>query len=184
MSQLWYSQSAKIWEEAMPLGNGRLGAMVFGNLTNERIQVNEESIWYGGPVNRNNPDLKKYLPQIRELIFNGEIKKAEELMVMAMSGCPNGVHPYQTLGDINIRFEVPGEIKEYRRSLDLEQALCKITYNTDAVNYTREIFISNTVAEDEYKNGEKPNVRKIGFVIEKNVVPDSASGKMLANVFF
>lgn len=142
MSQLWYSQSAKIWEEATPLGNGRLGAMVFGNPTNERIQVNEESIWYGGPVNRNNPDLKKYLPQIRELIFNGEIKKAEELMVMAMSGCPNGVHPYQTLGDINICFEVPGEIKEYRRSLDLEQALCKITYNADGVNYTREIFIS------------------------------------------
>lgn len=142
MSQLWYREPAKIWEEAMPLGNGRLGAMVFGNPTNERIQVNEESIWYGGPVNRNNPDLKKYLPQIRELIFKGEIKKAEELMVMAMSGCPNGVHPYQTLGDINIRFEVPGEIKEYRRTLDLEQALCKITYSAGKVNYTREIFIS------------------------------------------
>ena len=142
MSQLWYKEPAKIWEEAMPLGNGRLGAMVFGNPVNERIQVNEESIWYGGPVNRNNPDLKKYLPQIRELIFNGEIKKAEELMVMAMSGCPNGVHPYQTLGDINIRFEAPGEIKEYRRTLDLEQALCRITYTAGDVNYTREIFVS------------------------------------------
>ncbi len=142
MSQLWYKEPVKIWEEAMPLGNGRLGAMVFGNPTNERIQVNEESIWYGGPVNRNNPDLKKYLPQIRELIFKGEIKKAEELMVMAMSGCPNGVHPYQTLGDINIRFEVQGEIKEYRRTLDLEQALCRITYCAGEVNYTREIFLS------------------------------------------
>ena len=142
MSRLWYKEPAKIWEEAMPLGNGRLGAMVFGNPVNERIQVNEESIWYGGPVNRNNPDLKKYLPQIRELIWGGEIKKAEELMLMAMSGCPNGVHPYQTLGDISIRFDAQGEIKEYRRTLDLEQALCRITYTAGDVNYTREIFVS------------------------------------------
>ena len=80
MSKLWYKEPAKIWEEAMPLGNGRIGAMIFGQPVNERIQVNEESVWYGGPVNRINLDLKTYLPQIRELIFNGEISKAEQLM--------------------------------------------------------------------------------------------------------
>lgn len=142
MSQLWYKEPAKTWEEAMPLGNGRIGAMVFGDPIRERIQVNEESIWYGGPVNRNNPDLKQYLPKIRELIFAGRIKQAEELMVLAMSGCPNSVHPYQTLGDISISFENPGEISEYRRTLDLDKALCTICYKAGNVNYKREIFVS------------------------------------------
>lgn len=142
MSLLWYKEPAKIWEEAMPLGNGRMGAMVFGNPINERIQVNEESIWYGGPVNRINPDLKRYLPQIRELIFSGEIAKAERLMVLAMSGCPNSVHPYQTLGDININFSGIENITDYRRQLDLERALCTITFCASGVQYTREIFIS------------------------------------------
>lgn len=142
MSKLWYNKSADIWEEAMPLGNGRLGAMVFGKPTGERIQVNEESIWYGGPVNRNNPDLKKYLPEIRQLIFDGEISKAEKLMLLAMSGCPNSVHPYQTLGDIFIDFVGMGEVKDYKRELDLEKALCTITFTANGVNYKRELFIS------------------------------------------
>lgn len=142
MSLLWYREPAKIWEEAMPLGNGRIGAMVFGQPGSERIQVNEESIWYGGPVNRINPDLKKYLPQIRELIFSGEISKAEQLMLLAMSGCPNSVHPYQTLGDIHIDFPEIKEATDYRRQLDLEKALCTITFSAEGVKYTRELFIS------------------------------------------
>ncbi|MBR4083975.1 MAG: glycoside hydrolase family 95 protein [Lachnospiraceae bacterium] len=142
MSLLWYREPAKMWEEAMPLGNGRIGAMVFGNPCNERIQVNEESIWYGGPVNRINPDLKKYLPQIRELIFKGEISKAEQLMVLAMSGCPNSVHPYQTLGDIHIDFTGIKNVTNYRRQLDLEKALCTITFCAEGIQYTRELFVS------------------------------------------
>lgn len=142
MSKLWYNKPAGIWEEAMPLGNGRLGAMVFGAPIHERIQVNEESIWYGGPVNRNNPDLKKYLSQIRELIFSGEIKQAESLMLLAMSGCPNSVHPYQTLGDIFIEFQGIGEVEEYRRELDLDNALCTIDFISNCIHFKREIFIS------------------------------------------
>ena len=142
MSLLWYKEPAKVWEEAVPLGNGRIGAMVFGQPGNERIQVNEESIWYGGPVNRINPDLREYLPQIRELIFNGEISKAEQLMIPAMSGCPNSVHPYQTLGDINVYFQGIKNVTDYRRQLDLEKAVCTITYSADGVQYKRELFIS------------------------------------------
>lgn len=142
MSLLWYKEPAKIWEEAMPLGNGRIGAMVFGQPGDERIQVNEESIWYGGPVNRINPDLKTYLPQIRELIFNGKISEAEQLMLLAMSGCPNSVHPYQTLGDINIHFPGIKNVTDYRRQLDLDKALCTITFCAEGVRYTRELFIS------------------------------------------
>ncbi len=142
MSKLWYKQQANIWEEALPLGNGRIGAMVFGNPANERIQVNEESVWYGGSVNRNNPSMKEKLPKIRELIFNGEIAKAEGLMMEAMSGCPNSQHPYQTLGDIYLNQQNLGEITEYYRELDLSTAVCKVSFVAAEITYTREYFVS------------------------------------------
>ena len=142
MSRLWYETPAKEWEEALPLGNGRLGAMVYGGTAHEHIQVNEESIWYGGPVDRNNPDMRKELPEIRRLLFAGEIAKAEKLMWLAMSGCPNGQHPYQTLGDIQIGFDGIGEVTDYRRELDLEKALCKIGFTAGETRYEREYFIS------------------------------------------
>lgn len=120
MSRLWYSQPAEVWEEALPLGNGRLGAMVFGEPQKERIQVNEESMWYGGRTNRANPDSGKYLSKIRELIFAGKINEAEKLMKYAMSGCPDSMHPYQTLGDLYFEFEGMDEVMDYERELDLE----------------------------------------------------------------
>ncbi len=142
MSKLWYKQPANRWEEALPLGNGRLGAMIFGIPGGEHIQVNEDSMWYGGPVDRNNPDTLTYLPKIRELLINGEIKKAERLMKMAMSGCPESEHPYQTLGDIHFGFENMGTITEYERALDLDRALYTNTFMADGVHYKREMFIS------------------------------------------
>ena len=141
-SRLWYERPAAVWEEALPLGNGRMGAMVFGEPVNELIQVNEDSMWYGGPVDRINPDTRKYLPQIRELILKGEIRRAERLMKMAMSGCPDSAHPYQTLGNIHFLFENVGEVSGYRRSLDLEKALYESSFSADGVFYTREIFFS------------------------------------------
>ena len=142
MSKLWYQTPAKEWEEALPLGNGRLGAMVFGGILRERIQVNEESMWYGGEVNRNNPDTKEYLPQIREMIFNGEIGKAERLMKYAMSGCPNGMHPYQTLGDIYLEFEGLEHAVDYYRELDLEHAVYRQSFRVDETVFCREMFLS------------------------------------------
>lgn len=143
MSRLWYTAPAREWEEALPLGNGRLGAMVYGGGEHEQIQVNEESIWYGGPVERDNPDMKEQLPQIRKLLFEGEIARAESLMRQAMSGCPNSQHPYQTLGDIRIDFDGIGEATEYERELDLERALCSIRFAAGEVRYRREYWISH-----------------------------------------
>lgn len=143
MSRLWYTAPAKEWEEALPLGNGRLGAMVYGGAEQEHIQVNEESIWYGGPVDRNNPNMKEQLPRIRQLLFDGEIAEAEKLMWHAMSGCPNGQHPYQTLGDIQIGFEGLGEVTAYERELDLERALCRTRFTAAGVCYEREYFVSH-----------------------------------------
>ena len=118
MSKIWDDKAAVEWEEAFPIGNGRIGAMIFGSPGSEHLQLNEESIWYGGPVNRLNPDMKENLPKIRELIFSGRIAEAEKLMWFTMSGCPKGQHPYQTLGDMTIDFDAfgeQGEITDYRR---------------------------------------------------------------------
>lgn len=142
MSRLWYQQPAARWEEALPLGNGRLGAMVYGGIAKERLQMNEESMWYGGKTDRNNPDMKEQLPIIRELIFQGEIKKAERLMKLAMSGCPNSMHPYQTLGDIEIEFEGLEEPSDYNRELDLEQGVYRQSFRCGDTIYERETFIS------------------------------------------
>ena len=142
MSKLWYQQSASKWEEALPLGNGSLGAMVFGDVADERLQVNEESMWYGGRVDRNNPDARKNLPKIRELIFQGEIKKAEKLIKLAMSGCPGSMHPYQTLGDIYLQFEDVDGYTDYHRELDLEKAVYRQSFMCKETRYEREIFIS------------------------------------------
>ena len=142
MSRLWYRQPARKWEEALPLGNGRMGAMVYGTVQEEHIQVNEDSIWYGGPVDRNNPDTLKYLPKIRELLLSGKIKEGERLMKMAMSGCPDSAHPSQTLGDIHIFFENIGEVTDYERSLEIDRAVYESHFTADGITYEREMFFS------------------------------------------
>lgn len=142
MSKLLYHKPAKVWEEALPLGNGRLGGMVFGETGGERIQVNEESVWLGGPMDRLNPDAGEALPKVRELIREGKPKEAQELMGSSMTGCPCSMHPYQTLGDLEIWFEKDGEVTEYVRELDLETACCKVEYTVDRTTYTREMFVS------------------------------------------
>ena len=133
MSRLWYKQPAAAWEEALPLGNGRMGAMVFGRIADEQIQVNEDSMWYGGKVDRTNPDTLRYLPQIREFILSGEIQKAERLMKMAMSGCPDSAHPYQTLGNIHFAFENIGSVTAYERSLVVDRGVFTNRFTADGL---------------------------------------------------
>lgn len=165
MSKLWYKSPAREWDEALPLGNGRLGAMVYGGVMDEHIQVNEESMWYGGRVDRNNPDMKEQLPVIRELIFKGEIGKAEKLLRRAMSGCPQSMHPYQTLGDINIQFEGLKDHTDYYRELDLEQAVYRERFRCEDTCYNREIFISKPadimVMRFSAEGGKKLNMEAI-----------------------
>ena len=141
MEKLWYQKPADGWEEALPLGNGRLGAMVFGQIQKEQIQVNEESIWYGKRRERINPDAKENLPKIREYIRNGQIQKAQKLMSLAMTGCPYGERMYQTLGEISIEMDLPEEKIEkdadsainttYYRELDLSKAVCHVQYDCE-----------------------------------------------------
>ena len=143
MEKLWYQKPADEWEEALPLGNGRLGAMVFGQIQKEQIQVNEESIWYGKRPERINPDAKENLPKIREYIRNGQIQKAQKLMSLAMTGCPYGERMYQTLGEISIEMDLPEEKIEkdadsainttYYRELDLSKAVCHVQHTCEKI---------------------------------------------------
>ncbi|HAR69779.1 MAG TPA: alpha-L-fucosidase [Eubacterium sp.] len=142
MPGLLYNSPASVWEEALPLGNGRMGAMVYGGAVNEHIQLNEESIWYGGKMDRDNPDTLNNLPKIRKLLLDGEISKAERLMRLTMSGCPESAHPYQTLGDLYIDFNIEGDICNYERELDLEKAVAGVKFSCAGVNYTRTVFAS------------------------------------------
>ncbi|MCM1027703.1 MAG: glycoside hydrolase family 95 protein [Roseburia sp.] len=142
--ELWYRKPAEEWEEALPIGNGRLGAMVYGKTDTELLQVNEESIWYGGKAERLNPDFRENLPKIREYLDQGKIREAERLMDQAMSGCPDSMHPYQTLGEIKFSFSGidPKKATDYRRSLDLNRALALTEFREGDTVYRREIFAS------------------------------------------
>lgn len=144
---LWYDKAASDWNEALPIGNGRIGGMVFGNIGCEQIQVNEDTIWYGGPMDRNNPSAKEKLPRIRELIRSGKIHEAERLCKQAIGGTPFGMRIYQTLGDIAIDYDFGRTISaedasEYERGLNVEDALCYTHFQLDDTVYDREIFMS------------------------------------------
>ena len=146
MSTLWYTKPAAEWEEALPLGNGRLGAMIAGNLREERIQVNEETIWYGGWEDRLNPDARENLPKLRELVRQGRISEAEHLIRLAFISGPDGQRGYQTLGDIEMKYlndPSQEECTAYRRELDLDRAVCRVQYeNAKKEAFERTCFIS------------------------------------------
>ncbi len=143
MSTLWYKKPAGRWEEALPLGNGRLGGMIFGSPASEHIQLNEDSVWYGGYRDRNNPDAKEALPIIRKLIFDGKISEAEKLIRYAMSGVPQSQGPYQSLGDLWIDMGLgDAVITDYRRELSLDNAVHVCEFKADGIRYRRETFIS------------------------------------------
>jgi alpha-L-fucosidase 2 len=141
--KLWYKQPAAEWTEALPVGNGRLGAMVFGNVDTEQIQLNEESLWAGSKINNNNPEAFKHLPEIRQLLLDGKITKALDLSNKYLLGTPPRIRSYQTLGDIFLDFG-PGvrEVRNYRRELDLRTGIALTEYEQDGVKYTREVFVS------------------------------------------
>ncbi|MBE5966152.1 MAG: glycoside hydrolase family 95 protein [Lachnospiraceae bacterium] len=143
MSRLWYNNPAGCWEEALPIGNGRMGAMIFGTVETEHIQLNEDSVWYGGYIDRNNPDALKNLPKIRELILKGQIPEAEELMIYALSGIPQSQRPYQSLGDLTISFKgMEGNKTDYVRTLSLDDSIHTMEVQVGGNIYKRETFLS------------------------------------------
>jgi alpha-L-fucosidase 2 len=141
--RLWYQQPARQWVEALPVGNGRLGAMVFGRVDSERLQINEDSVWYGGPRDRLNPDAASNIGEVRRLLFAGQLRAAELLARGALLSTPRRQNPYQTLADLELLFfHAPGEMSDYRRELDLDEAVLTVQYRRNAVTFRREVFAS------------------------------------------
>ncbi|MES2462094.1 MAG: glycoside hydrolase family 95 protein, partial [Armatimonadota bacterium] len=144
---MWYEQPAKVFAEALPIGNGRLGAMVFGRTDNETLLLNEDSVWYGDipSTERINPDALKSQPEIRRLLAEGKVREAERLLRFAVHATPRDQYPYQPLATLNIETlnSSGGEATTgYRRDLDLQTAIGGVRYTRGGTQYLREVFAS------------------------------------------
>jgi alpha-L-fucosidase 2 len=139
---LWYEKPASQWVEALPIGNGRLGAMVFGGTATERLQLNEDTLYAGSPYDPNNHEALQALPEARRLIFEGRYKEANDLIGAKMMAHPIKQMPYEPVGDLKLDFTGHVEVRDYRRELDLETAIAKASYSFGGVHFTREVFAS------------------------------------------
>ena len=142
--KLWYDRPAQVWTEALPLGNGRLGAMVYGTPGTEQIQLNEETIWAGRPNNNANPNALEYIPKVRELVFAGKYMEAQTLATEKVMAKTNSGMPYQSFGDLRIAFPGHTRYSDYYRDLSLDSARAIVRYEVDGVQYQRETITSFT----------------------------------------
>lgn len=138
--RLWYDAPATCWLEALPLGNSRMGAMVFGGTDTEQIQLNEETFWSGGPHNNNSSTSLRYLTEVRSLIFDGKEKEAENIINREFVKGPHGMR-YLTLGSLSLQFGHK-DVKDYVRDLDLQTATSSTSYIYNNVKYTRKVIAS------------------------------------------
>lgn len=140
-TSLWYSQPAADWNEALPVGNGRIGAMIFGNPWHETLQLNEESLWAGQPQD-GNADAAAFLSDIQQKLLNGEIAEADKLAREHLRGHPMRIRSYQSFGLLNIDFETPDSLSEYERSLNVMTGVSCTSFSSDGIRYTHEVFAS------------------------------------------
>jgi alpha-L-fucosidase 2 len=139
---LWYRAPAKEWTQALPVGNGRLGAMVFGGIERERLQLNEDTLWAGGPYTPDNTNAFAALPEVRRLIFDGKYDDAARLIDRSVMARPLGQMPYQTVGDLVLDFPSTAPAEDYRRELNLDTAVARVSYTVNGVHFHREVFSS------------------------------------------
>ena len=140
--QLWYDKPAGEWTEALPVGNGRLGAMVFGDPIHERIQFNEESLWAGCQVDNNNPKALENLPALQQLIFEGKYTEALSLANEAFIGTPPNVRSHQTFGDLLITYTDQGNVDQYTRELTLNNGIARSAFDRNGIHIVQEVFTS------------------------------------------
>jgi len=142
VTSVWSAEPAGRWEDAFPVGNGRLGAMVFGRTGEERIQLNEETYWSGGPYSTVVKGGSEALPEVRKLVFDGRLKEAHILFGRRLMGYPVEQQKYQSLGNLVLTFPSKSAAAEYRHELDLDAAVDTTSYTLDGVHYTRRVFVS------------------------------------------
>ena len=153
---LWYDAPASIWTEALPIGNSRLGAMIYGIPSSERLQLNEETIWAGRPNNNANPEALEYLPKVRQLVWDGKYKEAQDLATKHVQANTNSGMPYQPFGDLYISFPNVKDYDNYYRELNLDSARAITRYTSNGVTYKR-----------EYLSALKDNVIAIRLTADK-----------------
>ena len=139
---LFYTNAAVKWTEALPIGNGRLGAMIFGGASREHLQLNETTLWAGGPYDPSNTNALTALPVARQLVFAGKYDEAAKLISDKMMAVPLRQMPYQTLGDLFLDFPTNAVVENYRRDLNLDTAMASVSYACGGVNFRREVFAS------------------------------------------
>jgi alpha-L-fucosidase 2 len=140
---LWYDEPAREWVEALALGNGRLGAMMFGGIVEEHLQLNEDTLWSGGPYQAANPEAKAALPEVRQLIFDGNFREAHELIARRVMSKPLRQQPYQPVGSLVLEFPETERVENYRRWLNIDDAVAGVEYEVDGVTFRREAFVSH-----------------------------------------
>lgn len=153
---LWYDAPASIWTEALPIGNSRLGAMIYGIPSSERLQLNEETIWAGRPNNNANPEALEYLPKVRQLVWEGKYKEAQDLATKHVQANTNSGMPYQPFGDLYISFPNVKDYDNYYRELSIDSARAITRYTSNGVTYQR-----------EYLSALKDNVIAIRLTADK-----------------
>ncbi len=139
---LWYRHPAPEWVQALPVGNGRLGAMVFGGVTREQLQLNEDTLWAGGPYDPVNPEARAALPAVRRLILAGKYREANQLVSEKVMARPLHQMPYEPVGSLFLTFPQVTAVEGYRRDLNLDTAIAGVSYTADGVRYTRRVFAS------------------------------------------
>lgn len=180
-SVLYYTSPASEWDEALPIGNGRLGAMVYGGTTTELLQLNENSVWYGGRRERTPPDAAKNLSRLRDLIRTEKHPEAEKLIKQAFFATPQSQCHYEPLGNFTVEFDhEEDEVQNYSRSLDLETAVAHVNYEYQGVSFRREVFASqpdNVIVihlESSQKNEFTLRLTRMGTAIfDTNELVDS-----------
>lgn len=186
--KLWYDKGAKEWSEALPIGNSRIAAMVFGGALWERFQLNEHTLWAGGPHDYDHPEAAAALPEIRRLIFAGEYVKAQELVDAKFIGLPAAQMQYQSvgslyLGDPDAKRDGAASVTGYRRELDLDTAIARVEFSIGESRYVREAFVSpvdDVLAIRTWCDG--PGALPTSIEIEcplPNVQSDTPHGKLL-----
>jgi len=140
--KLWYRGPARKWEEALPLGNGRLGAMVFGSVPAERLQLNEESLWAGEPLDVYPDNFGENLKKVQQLVLQGKIDEAQKLGLQTLTKSPTSYRSYEPLADLLIEMDHPSDVADYRRELDIQTGLCQVSYAAGDVRLRREVLIS------------------------------------------
>ncbi len=158
--QLWYDKPAAEWNEALPVGNGRLGAMIYGDPHNECIQINEESIWAGSKINNNNPDALKNLPALRDAIFRGDIESAEKIASEHFIGTPPRIRSYQPLGELLINYSWNGPVSDYKRSLNIQSGIASTMFKVGNYQVIEKVFASaaDNILVINIKSGRKGQI--------------------------